>query len=296
MQPRNGPAGPSIRPRITGGPSVWRAGDCVETHTSSRSKDGEGATVRRERCPTRDRIQRSRASRSGHMPRIHKKTVTRSLAAGLAVCAIAPGAALAMPAVSGPPAAAGSSSGVTAQDYRSLDYRAAHETGSRGDGAAKQDRLSDQTDGGGRGLPVAPAGPSGRSTLSPSPDRTRPRRRTRRRTAASTPASGSALGRPRSRLPLASASRAASAWGPAASISRHSARSSGTPPSAASSGRATRSRLTSKQQRPGCAHSDSHPTHRRRVVLPRDARLGQLKRKTYGASSTCSTCTQSDEM
>ena len=93
------------------------------------------------------------------MPRIHKKTVTRSLAAGLAVCAIAPGAALAMPAVSGPPAAAGSSSGVTAQDYRSLDYRATHETGSRGDGAAKQDRLSDQTDGGGRGLPAAPAGP-----------------------------------------------------------------------------------------------------------------------------------------
>ena len=91
------------------------------------------------------------------MPRIHKKTVTRSLAAGLAVCAIAPGTALAMPAVSGPPAAAGGSSGVTAQDYRPSDYRAPNETGSRGDGVAKQ-ALPDQADGR-RGLPVAPAGP-----------------------------------------------------------------------------------------------------------------------------------------
>jgi hypothetical protein len=95
------------------------------------------------------------------MPRIHKKTVTRSLAAGLAVCAIAPGTALAMPALAGPPVppAASGSSGVTAQDYRSLDYRAPNETGSRGDGAANQDRLSDQADGPKRGLPVAPAGP-----------------------------------------------------------------------------------------------------------------------------------------
>jgi hypothetical protein len=109
------------------------------------------------------------------MPRIHRKTVARSLAAGLAVCAIAPGTALAMPAIAGPPvpansgagssanpgspAAASGRSGVTAQDYRSLDYRAPNETGSRGDGAAKQDRLSHQTDDRGRGLPVAPAGP-----------------------------------------------------------------------------------------------------------------------------------------
>jgi hypothetical protein len=109
------------------------------------------------------------------MPKNHKKNLTRSLAAGLAVCAIAPGTALAMPAIAGPPvpgsnAAASSSnsgpstapsggSGVTAQDYRSLDYRAPNQTGSRGDGAAKQDRLPDQTDGRGRGLPAAPAGP-----------------------------------------------------------------------------------------------------------------------------------------
>jgi hypothetical protein len=50
---------------------------------------------------------------------------------------------------------------------------------------------------------VARGGPRGRI---------RSQRRTRRRTAASTPASGSALGRPRSRWPAASASRAVSAW------------------------------------------------------------------------------------
>jgi hypothetical protein len=109
------------------------------------------------------------------MPKNHKKNLTRSLAAGLAVCAIAPGTALGMPAIGGhpvpanngagssakpgSPAAASGSSGVTAQDYRSLDYRAPNETGSRGDGAAKQDRRSGRTDGRGRGLPVAPAGP-----------------------------------------------------------------------------------------------------------------------------------------
>jgi hypothetical protein len=38
------------------------------------------------------------------MPK-HHKTLTRSLAAGLAVCAIAPGTALAVPATDGPPAA-----------------------------------------------------------------------------------------------------------------------------------------------------------------------------------------------
>jgi hypothetical protein len=109
------------------------------------------------------------------MPRIHKKTVTRSLAAGLAVCAIAPGTALAMPAIAGPPvaandgansssnpgqpAAASGGGGATARDYRALDYRATHETGSRGDGIARQARLPDQADGDGTGLPVAPAGP-----------------------------------------------------------------------------------------------------------------------------------------
>jgi hypothetical protein len=86
------------------------------------------------------------------MPKNHR-TLTRSLAAGLALCAIAPGTALAMPAIGGPPApahqapdaarpaprvAANGGAGVTAQDYRSLDYRAPAQTGSRGDGAAKQ--------------------------------------------------------------------------------------------------------------------------------------------------------------
>jgi hypothetical protein len=85
------------------------------------------------------------------MPKIHKRNLTRSLAAGLAACVIVPGAAMAMPA--------SGTAGVTAQDYQSLDYRAPHQTGSRGDGAAKQDRLSDQTGGRGRGLPVAPAAP-----------------------------------------------------------------------------------------------------------------------------------------
>jgi len=93
------------------------------------------------------------------MPRNHRKTVTRSLAAGLAVCAIAPGTALAMPAMTGTPASATEGAGVTAQDYRALDYRAPTETGSRGDGLAKQARVPDQADGQ-RGLPVAPAAPT----------------------------------------------------------------------------------------------------------------------------------------
>jgi hypothetical protein len=91
------------------------------------------------------------------MPRINRKAVTRSLAAGLAVCAIAPGTALAMPAMTGTPASATDGAGVTAQDYRSLDYRAPNETGSRGDGVAKQ-AVPDQADGR-RALPVAPAAP-----------------------------------------------------------------------------------------------------------------------------------------
>jgi len=108
------------------------------------------------------------------MPKNHK-TLTRSLAAGLAVCAIAPGTALGMPALAGPPVPAndapGASSnsgpatavssgpGVTARDYRSLDHRAPTQTGSRGDGAAKQGlRAPDQTDGRGTGG-VAPQWP-----------------------------------------------------------------------------------------------------------------------------------------
>ena len=93
------------------------------------------------------------------MPKNHKKNLTRSLAAGLAVCAIAPGTALAMPATDGPSAAANSGVGVSAQDYRSLDHRAPIETGSRGDGAAKQDLRSDQTDGRGTGGAAAPGPP-----------------------------------------------------------------------------------------------------------------------------------------
>jgi hypothetical protein len=109
------------------------------------------------------------------MPKNHKKNLTRSLAAGLAVCAIAPGTALAMPAIAGPPVpgsnAVGSSShpgppaaptggsGVTAQDYRSLDYRAPNQTRSRGDGEAKEALSSDQTDGRATGATAAPGPP-----------------------------------------------------------------------------------------------------------------------------------------
>jgi hypothetical protein len=75
------------------------------------------------------------------MPK-HHKTLTRSLAAVLAVCAIAPGMALAVPATnwpgvspnSAPPAAASGGPGVTAEDYRSLDYRAPVQTDGRGTG------------------------------------------------------------------------------------------------------------------------------------------------------------------
>jgi hypothetical protein len=132
------------------------------------------------------------------MPKSHKKNLTRSLAASLAVCAIAPGTALAMPAIAGPPVpgsnAVGSSSnpgpstapsggsGVTAQDYRSLDYRAPTQTRSRGDGAAKQALRSDQTDGRATGATAAPgppqwpvnpqpiAGPHPAATATPSND------------------------------------------------------------------------------------------------------------------------------
>ena len=93
------------------------------------------------------------------MPKYHK-TLSRSLAAGVAVCAIAPGAALAVPASENPPAAASSGPGVTARDYRSLDYRAPTQTGSRADGAAKQDlRALGQTDGRRAMPPTAPQWP-----------------------------------------------------------------------------------------------------------------------------------------
>jgi hypothetical protein len=93
------------------------------------------------------------------MPKNHK-LLTRSLAAGLAVCAVAPGAALAVPASDGPPAAARSGPGVTAQDYGSLDYRAPTQTGSRADGATKQDlRALGQTDGRRAMPPTAPQWP-----------------------------------------------------------------------------------------------------------------------------------------
>jgi hypothetical protein len=114
------------------------------------------------------------------MPK-HHKTVTRSLAAGLAVCAIAPGTALAVPATDGPPAAGSGRPGVSAQDYRSLDYRAPTQTGSRADGAAKQDlRALGQTDGRRAMPPTAPQWPvnpqpiakphSVATTTKPSPD------------------------------------------------------------------------------------------------------------------------------
>jgi hypothetical protein len=93
------------------------------------------------------------------MPKYHK-TLTRSLAAGLAVCAIAPAAALAVPTTDGSPAAASSGRGVTAQDYGSMDYRAPTQTGSRADGATKQDlRALGQTDGRRAMPPTAPQWP-----------------------------------------------------------------------------------------------------------------------------------------
>jgi hypothetical protein len=93
-----------------------------------------------------------------------RKTLTRSLAAGLAVCAIAPGTALAVPANNGPGASPDSgppvTAGVTAEDYGALDYRAPSGAGSRADGATKQDlRAPDQTDGRGTGGVVAPTAP-----------------------------------------------------------------------------------------------------------------------------------------
>ncbi len=96
------------------------------------------------------------------MPKRHK-AVTRSLVAGLAVCAIAPGTALAVPATDGPPAAGSGRPGVSAQDYQSLDYRAPTQTGSRADGATQQDRRAQgQTEGretGGVAAPTAPQWP-----------------------------------------------------------------------------------------------------------------------------------------
>jgi hypothetical protein len=90
----------------------------------------------------------------------HHKTVTRSLAAGLAVCAIAPGTALAVPATDGLPAAGSGRPGVSAQDYQSLDYRAPTQTGSRADGATQQDRRAQgQTQGRGTGGVAAPTAP-----------------------------------------------------------------------------------------------------------------------------------------
>ena len=93
------------------------------------------------------------------MPKYHK-TITRSLAAAVAVCAFTPCAALAVPATDGPPADVSSGPGVTARDYRSLDYRAPTQTGSRADGAAKQDlRALGQTDGRRVVPPTAPQWP-----------------------------------------------------------------------------------------------------------------------------------------
>jgi hypothetical protein len=90
------------------------------------------------------------------MPKYYK-TITRSLAAAIAVCAFAPGAALAVPATDGPPVDVSSGPGVTARDYR---YRAPTQTGSRSDGAAKQDlRSLGQTDGRRAIPPTAPQWP-----------------------------------------------------------------------------------------------------------------------------------------
>jgi hypothetical protein len=52
---------------------VWGRRVCVETHISSGSNDGERASVHRDRGRTRDRIQRSQASRSGQCPRTTRR-------------------------------------------------------------------------------------------------------------------------------------------------------------------------------------------------------------------------------
>jgi hypothetical protein len=96
------------------------------------------------------------------MPK-HHRNLTRALAVALAACAIGPGAALAVPVSQGPVVAPAADSGVTAKDYQSLDYRAPSQTGSRADGATKQDlRAPDQTTGpvtGGVPAPTAPQWP-----------------------------------------------------------------------------------------------------------------------------------------
>jgi hypothetical protein len=92
------------------------------------------------------------------MPK-HHRTLTRSLAAGLAVCAIAPGTALAVPAGNGPGASPDSGAAVSPQSRRSLDQVARSQTGSRADGATKQElRAPDQTAGRATGVP-APTAP-----------------------------------------------------------------------------------------------------------------------------------------
>jgi hypothetical protein len=53
---------------------VWGRRVCVETHISRGSNDGERATVHRDRGRTRERIQRSQASRSGQCPRTTRRT------------------------------------------------------------------------------------------------------------------------------------------------------------------------------------------------------------------------------
>jgi hypothetical protein len=93
------------------------------------------------------------------MPK-HQRNLTRTLAAGLAACAIGPGTALAVPVSQGPVVARGADSGVTAKDYQSLNYRPPSQTGSRADGLTKQDlRAPDQTAGRGTGGAVAPTAP-----------------------------------------------------------------------------------------------------------------------------------------
>ena len=131
------------------------------------------------------------------MPNYHKKNLTRSLAAGPAVCAIAPGTALAMPAI------AGSGTGEECDGFiaglrsfhRPERRFGCHRAGLRlvGLPRANTDRQprGRRSEAGpplgpgrrpGRGRPAAPAGPCGRSTRSRSLGRTRsPRRPVERR-------------------------------------------------------------------------------------------------------------------
>ena len=194
--PARGPAPPHgrARPQRVAGRQL-----CQRPTSREGQRTGKARPFDRERGPTRDRIQRSQVSRSGQCPGVTRRTVTRSLAAGLAVCAIAPGTALAMPAIVGPPAppaAARASPRRTIGRWTTARHSrpAAGGTAQRAAARSGPDR---------RRWERRPRG-AGRATVAGPPSADHPTTCGRdgeavERTAASTRASGSALGQPRSR-------------------------------------------------------------------------------------------------